>query len=187
MAHCFDNYDDPRAFQEQSIHDFIPAEVNGAVLFTSRHHDTRRLGLLISVPDMTVEESVELLLHKSPSSIEEKAQASTVAFILGHLPLALDQAAAYMESRGLSPKDFISEYRTRKRVILQEIPDQWEYQKRLEGSEIEQALTVFTTWEMSLSMIQGEDDERRAKEIFLTLAAHLNDDRRPERVLRLCY
>lgn len=182
----FDNYDDPEAFQVRSINDYIPTGVNGAILFTSRHHDTRRLGNLISVPSMTIDESLELLLHKSSSSAKEKMEASEIASILGCLPLALDQAAAYIESRGLLLGDFIWEYKARKQVILQAIPDQWEYRKMLQGSEIEKALSVFTTWEMSLSLIRGSEKERRAKERFLTLAAFLNNNKLiPERYFRV--
>ncbi len=169
----FDNYDDPTAFRKDPIDKYIPRGDKGSILFTSRHQDSQRLGHLIKVHTMTKTESIELLLHKPSNEISavEAAQASQIASMLGCLPLALDQAAGYIRSRGLSMKDFIPEYNARKQVVLQEIPSQWEYGKKLIGSagSEEQALCVFTTWEMSLDMIRGTERERRAKHRFLAL------------------
>jgi tetratricopeptide (TPR) repeat protein len=180
----FDNYDDPTAFNERLIGDYIPYGVLGSILFTSQHHDSRRLGHLIKVQNMTEEESVELLLHRSPFSMEEKARASEIAIVLGHLPLALDQAAAYIGRRGLSLQNFIAEYNARKQVILREIPAQWEYRKKLPDSEKEQALSVFTTWEMSFGMIRGPEAKKRPEHRFLTLAAFFDNKLISERYFR---
>jgi NB-ARC domain len=126
----FDNYDDPAAFQNQIVNDYVPTGANGSILFTSRHQDSGRLGHLIKVSTMTEDESIELLLHKSSFSVEEKAEASKIALMLGYLPLALDQAASYISSRGVYLKNFISEYHERKQVVLREIPAQWKYRKK---------------------------------------------------------
>jgi tetratricopeptide (TPR) repeat protein len=133
---------------------------------------------------MTEEESVKLLLHKPSFSEGERVEAAKIAFNLGHLALALDQAASYISTRGLPLKNFMSEYNARKTKVLQEIPAHWEYWKRLESSEVEQALSVFTTWELSLGMIGGTEKEKRAKHRFLTLVAFFDNKLISERYFR---
>jgi hypothetical protein len=130
---------------------------------------------------MTEEGSVKLLLHKPSFSDVERVEAAKIVFNLGYLALALDQAASYISSRGLPLKNFMSEYNARKKKVLQEIPAHWEYRKRSDSSEVEQALSVFTTWEMSQGMIGGTEKENRAKHRFLTLAAFFDNKRISER------
>jgi tetratricopeptide (TPR) repeat protein len=134
---------------------------------------------------MTEEESVKLLLHTPSFSEGERFEAAKIAFHLGYLALALDQAASYIGSRGLSLKSFMSQYDARKQKILQETPDHWEYRKKLGSSEAEQALSVFTTWEMSLGMIGGTEKEKTAKHRFLTLAAFFDNELISERYFRI--
>jgi tetratricopeptide (TPR) repeat protein len=124
---------------------------------------------------MTEEQSSELLFQRPSTNAEESSDASRIASMLGHLALALDQAAAYIRSRGLSLRNFITEYTARKQRVLEEIPDQWEYCRKMADSGAEQALSVFTPWEMSLDMISGNREEREAKERFLTLAAFFDN------------
>jgi NB-ARC domain len=173
----FDSYDNPLAFQKKPIEEYIPRGKNGAILFTSRHQTTARLGTHVPIRNMTQSESVELLLNKKLRDLdeEEKRKALSVVLMLGHLPLALDQAAAYISVRQSSLDRFISEYKARRRKVLSEIPDQWEYLKRIGGSEERnRAVSVFTTWELSLQMIQGSPSEQQHKETFLTLVAFFN-------------
>ena len=49
----FDNFDDPSAFQGRDIKEYFPHGENGAILFTSRHGDVKRLGQAISITDVT--------------------------------------------------------------------------------------------------------------------------------------
>ena len=123
----FDNYDNPRAFQSHSIRDYLPSGRNGRILFTSRHQDSARLGHSIDASTMTENESVELLLHKLPLSEDKFTHGRKIVSTLGHLALAIDQAGAYIRARSLNLKEFIQHYHDRKEVVLQEIPDDWEY------------------------------------------------------------
>lgn len=56
----FDNYDHPSLFKNGL--DFLPQTKNCNVLFTSRHHGSKRLGEVIPLTAMTNEEDAELLL-----------------------------------------------------------------------------------------------------------------------------
>jgi tetratricopeptide (TPR) repeat protein len=180
----FDNYDNPGAFTSRPIRDFIPISETGYILFTSRHEDSSRLGRCISLSRMTEDESVDLLLQGSASTPKENSEGVEIAATLGNLALALDQAGAYIRSRELPLNQFVAHYKKRKRAVLEEIPDEWEYRRNKENSNKEQCLSAFTTWEMSLDLIKGSPKEKRQKVDFLTLAAFLDPQYISERYFR---
>jgi tetratricopeptide (TPR) repeat protein len=170
----FDNYDNPGAFASRTIREYIPIGKEGRVLFASRHEDSSRLGHSVNLSRMTENESVELLLQRPASTLQERSEGVEVATTLGYLGLALDQAGAYIRSRELPLNQFVEHYKRRKKIVLEEIPDEWEYRRKREDSDIELRLSVFTTWEMSLDLIKGSPKEREQKIHFLTLTAFLN-------------
>ena len=167
----FDNYDNPQAFPIHSIRDYVPSGKNGRILFTSRHQDTARLGHKIDASTMTEQESLELLLQRPPRDEDESIHGRRIASKLGYLALALDQASAYIRARSLDLKEFIRHYDNRKEIVLQEIPDEWEYSRAIDDEEKETRLRIFTTWELSFKQISGSEHEVENKEHFLTLAA----------------
>lgn len=74
---------------------------------------------------MSKEESVELLLQSPASTPKENSEGIEVAATLGHLALALDQAGAYIRSRGLPLNQFVAHYQKRKKAVLEEVPDEY--------------------------------------------------------------
>lgn len=166
-----DNHDNPKAFQPSSIHRYIPGGKEGRILFTSRHKDSARLGHKIEVSGMTKDESLKVLLQRSPQNDEESLHGGDIAATLGYHVLALDQAGSYLRSRRLKLCDFVSHYHKRKEVILKAIPDEWEYRRVISDEEKETSLNIFTTWELSFEQINGHEEEIRQKEHFLSLAA----------------
>ena len=167
----FDNYDNPQAFQDHSIRNYVPGGKSGRILFTSRHRDSTRLGHKVDASTMTENESLKLLLQRLPLHEDELIYGRKVVSTLGYLALALDQAGAYIRARSLDLKEFIQHYHDRKEVVLQEIPDQWEYSRAVDDEEREIRLRIFTTWELSFKQISGQKAEVQDKEHFLTLAA----------------
>ena len=177
----FDNYDNPKAFTSQAIRDYIPCQ-GGHILFTSRHKDSSRLGCCVDISRMTEGESVELLLQATSTS--ETSEAVEVAATLGYLALALDQAGAYIRARGLRLSQFIAHYKRRKKIVLEEIPDEWEY-RNFQTPENERLLSAFTTWEMSLDLIKGTSKKEEEQKVhFLTLASFLDPYQISERYFR---
>ena len=169
-----DNYDNPQAFSARSIKEYIPLTgKNGHVLITSRHRDSARLGQEIVVSSMTEDESVNLLLRRAARG-NEAPECAVIARSLGYLPLALDQAGSYIRARDLQLQDFISRYEERKKSILSETPEQWEYRRSI-NEEPEEYLSVFTTWELSFEQLSGDNREKGYKEHFLTLAAFFDN------------
>ena len=180
----FDNYDNPRAFHGHSIRDYLPSGRSGRILFTSRHQDSARLGHKIDVSTMTENESLQLLLQRPPLNEAESMHARKIVSTLGHLALAIDQAGAYVRARSLDLKDFIQHYHDRKEVVLQEIPDEWEYSRAIDDEQMETRLRILTTWELSFKQISGQEREVQDKEHFLTLAAFFHAGNVSERYLQ---
>ena len=167
----FDNYDNPQAFQGNSIRKYLPGGRRGRTLFTSRHQDTARLGHKIDVSTMTENESLELLLQRPALNEYESTHGRKIVSTLGHLALAIDQARAYIRARSLDLKEFMQHYHDRKEIVLQEIPDEWEYSRVIDDEQRETQLRIFTTWGLSFKQIPGQEREVQDKEHFLTLAA----------------
>ena len=177
----FDNYDVPQAFQDPSIRDYVPSGKSGRILFTSRHQHTERLGHKIDVSAMTEDESLKVLLRRLPCNKDESIHGHEIVSALGFLALALDQAGAYIRARSLDLKAFIQHYDDRRKVVLEEIPDEWEYKRAIGGEELETRLRIFTTWELSFEQISGPKQEVEDKEHFLTLAAFFDAGKISER------
>jgi tetratricopeptide (TPR) repeat protein len=122
---------------------------------------------------MSEDECLDLLFSRSEleSNDENISDAKSVVAQLWYLPLAVDQAGAYISAQNLSMSLFAKHFQERKAHILRYTPSLTEYRKKLNDSDAETALNVFTTLELSLQGICGSDDSREAIEDFLTLSA----------------
>jgi tetratricopeptide (TPR) repeat protein len=171
----FDNYDRPD--EVLRISSYFPQSSFGNIIVTSRHADSKRLGNTIQVTGMTEDESIDLIFARSEleRTRENVCEAKAVVGQLGYLPLAVDQAGAYISAQSLSMSLFSKHYKERKANILKYTPSLTEYRKKLNGSDAETALNVFTTLELSLQAIPGSTDTRAAIEDFLTLSAFYNN------------
>lgn len=165
----------------------------GHVIFTSRNRQLDRLGHLMEIPAMSGSEGVNLLLRRSNAvDIQQYFPiASNIVKRLGGLPLAIDQAAAYIQYQHL-PLDhlgeFLTSYETKSQTILSHIPaNSWEYRLTHGHGKEEQnrALSAFTTWEMSLEQLSTQnsfcfDDMTH----FLSLSAYFNPSKIEEFLFR---
>jgi tetratricopeptide (TPR) repeat protein len=167
----FDNYDQPSEFR--NITTYIPQGETGSILFTSRHADSERLGITIKVMRMTEDEGLELLLRQSKleRNDDNSIEGKEIVEKLGYLPLAIDQAGAYISTRKLPLRLFTKHYNERKEAVLKYTPSLWEYWKRLGEDEDETLLSVFTTWELSFQQISKSEDKQTMISHFLTLSA----------------
>ncbi|KAI9859671.1 MAG: hypothetical protein M1813_006602 [Trichoglossum hirsutum] len=167
----FDNYDQPREFRNIAAH--FPHGEAGEILITSRHTDSERLGVAIRVIQMTENEGLELLLRqcKLERNDDNTIEGRKIIQKLGYLPLAIDQAGAYINTRKLPLSLFTKQYDERREVILNHTPSLWEYRKRLGEGKDETLLSVFTTWELSFQQIGKNEDDRIMISHFLTLSA----------------
>ncbi len=175
----FDNYDSPADFA--GVKDFIPTAGSVHVLFTSRYRDLARLGKVMTIPPLLPVEEIQLLLRVFEKS--DIAKHATIAHDivdrLGHLALAIDQAASWIQYRRLTIGqlgEFLRAYELEREKILNFIPkDFWEYGSATSQGDAErQSLSAFTTWEMSFQQLCGaipghEEDAAH----FFTVSAFL--------------
>jgi tetratricopeptide (TPR) repeat protein len=170
----FDNFDDPMSFSNKSIKQYFPRGGQGSVLITGRHEEAKSLGQHIDVSTMSDEEALELLFRRTQvdQSDPNLQEGKKIIRRLGLHALAIDQAGAYISARGLDINLYLIHYDNRRKKVLSEAPDLWDYNRPLKNSpETATKLTVFTTWELSFDLITGDDTTRKDKEHILTLVA----------------
>ncbi|KAH6962793.1 hypothetical protein DER45DRAFT_99229 [Fusarium avenaceum] len=109
-----DNADDPSLlFGPGSLESHFPSGSRGSILFTTR---TSEVTNLLDIPSlatfrieaMSPQEAADLMgTRLSTSQMEDVENLQALLELLCHLPLALKQAAAYMQLHRLRPKDYI--------------------------------------------------------------------------------
>jgi tetratricopeptide (TPR) repeat protein len=109
-----DNVDDP-----ELLASLCPDGARGSFLVTSR---SARLGLsgeAVEIPPLDPDDSIALLLRASPRSSDddEREAAASISALVGDLPLALDQAAAFMEHTQTTPREYLAMYTTEGEVM----------------------------------------------------------------------
>lgn len=108
----FDNAEDP-----DDLARFIPQGA-GHVLVTSRNQDWAKLYDHIEVDVFSREESIQLLTRRCP--MLRPADAARVAEELGDLPLAIEQAGAWLETTGMPVDTYLGLLRTEITRLLAE-------------------------------------------------------------------
>jgi CO dehydrogenase nickel-insertion accessory protein CooC1 len=97
----FDNADDPKQLEP-----YLPTG-SGHVLITSRNQAWGHAAEPLEVDVFTRDESVAHLLRHVPEL--DPADAKSVADALGHLPLAVEQASAWLEQTGMPARAYIEQ------------------------------------------------------------------------------
>lgn len=121
----FDNVEEPTLLKA-----FLPPARQGAILITTRLRALDGLASLIEVPLLSLQEGRSLLLSRSQCtdsatntlSPQQLAQATSIVEMMGRLPLALDQAGAYIEHTGCSLNDYLYLFERYRRQLLDERP-----------------------------------------------------------------
>lgn len=112
----------------------LPARRQGALLLTTRRQTSGPLVKSLELPPMSREESVMLLLRRagqlplSDAHTDENQEAlpalsiepsaSALVTLLEGLPLALDQAGAYIEETGCSVADYLERCHNQRKQVL---------------------------------------------------------------------
>jgi hypothetical protein len=139
----FDNLDDLESFD---IREFIPKVSFGHILITSRRQHAARLGTPIDVDVMNDGDALDLLYKCSrvPKGRDE-SKARELIGVLGNLPLAIDQAGAYIADGFMEFEDYLLAFETGHRDLLSTKPPAsiWDYEH-----------TVYTTWEISVKKVE---------------------------------
>jgi tetratricopeptide (TPR) repeat protein len=117
---------------------------------------------VLEVDPLSRPESVALLRERIPDITD--TAADELAELVGDLPLALEQAAGYVESTGVSVADYLGLFRTRRAAML------------AEGTVVGYEYTLATAWDMSFQRVAAE---RPAALDLLTMCAYLAPDAIP--------
>ncbi|MDN3359126.1 FxSxx-COOH system tetratricopeptide repeat protein [Actinomadura sp. DC4] len=106
----FDNADDPKAVKR-----YLPGG-DGHVLITSRNKAWSRVATPLEIDVFTIGESVEHLMRRVPGL--SAANALDLGTALGFLPLAVEQAAAWLETTGVPAETYLEMLQTQTAEIL---------------------------------------------------------------------
>lgn len=129
----FDNVDDPGW-----LGPFLPSAVHGDVVITSRNAAWRRLAHPVVVPPMARREAMTYVAARSGDP--DRHGADALSDLLGDLPLALEQACAYIEQTGMAVQDYVRLFRRHRTTLLMR--------------EIADGPTVATTWGLAFDRLR---------------------------------
>ncbi|GCE07842.1 tetratricopeptide repeat protein [Dictyobacter aurantiacus] len=164
-----DNVDDLALIQP-----FLPIWGNGDILLTTRANAVGTIPLSFAIDTMGLAESTHFLLQRARRlesvSPEETDEATNIAIELGQFPLALDQAAAYIEETGCSFHDYRLLYQQHRYMLL----------ARRGRQATSYHEPVATTWSLSLQQVKQTNP---AAAMLLELCAFLAPDAIPEELL----
>jgi tetratricopeptide (TPR) repeat protein/tRNA A-37 threonylcarbamoyl transferase component Bud32 len=159
----FDNAPNPDALRA-----YLPRFHTGHILVTSRHRSWRALAASLPVEVLDRHEATEFLLKRTDSGDETAAAALSEE--LGRLPLALEEAAAYIEATGRSLGTYLPLLRDHQPDVLFGEPLTPDHPGSLR-----------TAWELSFRQI--EDEAPEASDL-LRLCAYLAPDDVPLALIR---
>jgi TIR domain/Transposase IS116/IS110/IS902 family len=94
----------------------LPPGAGGHVLVTSRWSAWGRQAMPLRVDVLTREESIAFLSERTGA--DDQAALNALAELLGDLPLALEEAAAYLEETGVGLGEYLELVRGRARELL---------------------------------------------------------------------
>ena len=111
-----DNLDDPR-----DVVAFLPVGEHGHVLITARRPVLAELGIprALEVGVLDTDEAVRFLRTRSGRDGAEDAVLAELVTELGNLPLALEQAAAYIAETNASVATYLIAFRKRRVALLE--------------------------------------------------------------------
>jgi Tfp pilus assembly protein PilF len=152
----FDN-----AVDAPSISDYIPHSHAGHIIVTSRDPNWKGLAKSLSVSPLPMAEAIQFLLKRADQ--QDEAAAKALAEALGRLPLALEQASAYMETSGCAMPRYLKLFEERQREMLQRGNLSTAYPD-----------TVATTWSLSFQNVESKNPA--AAELLRLCAFFASDD-----------
>jgi tetratricopeptide (TPR) repeat protein len=162
------------------VDDFLPEVAPGHVLLTTRAQAHGTLANGLAVQEMEPAEGALLLLRRAKvlagdATLEQAPGADRTAALelakeLGGLPLALDQAGAYIEETGCGIEGYRQRYQRQQTTLL----------KRRGKLVTDHPEPVATTWLLSFTKVE---ELNRAAADLLRLCAFMHADAIPEELL----
>jgi tetratricopeptide (TPR) repeat protein len=164
----------------EMLADFLPIHSSGDVLLTTRLQALGTLAQSIEVEKMGQDEGVMFLLRRTKLltsgaeldqlTQEPQAQAIEIVTALDGLPLALDQAGAYIEETRCSLAHYLDLYGTSRKELL----------RRRGRLPVDHPDSVAITWSISFQKVEHES---LAAADLLHLLAFLDPEAIPEEII----
>ncbi|WP_416901935.1 tetratricopeptide repeat protein [Micromonospora echinospora] len=146
-----------------------PGTAGGRVLVTTRRRDAALAAQgrrVVDVGLFTPEEAHQYLREKLGDDSALLDEPEELAADLGHLPLALAQAAAYLLDRGLTCAGYRRRFAERRRKLADLVPE-------TEALPDDQTATIAVTWSLSIDAADRLAPAGQARPL-LRLASFLN-------------
>jgi tetratricopeptide (TPR) repeat protein len=158
-------FDDARGVAD--VRNYIPQSHLGHIIITSRDVRWGSTAHKIEVKVLPRQNSVEFLLRRTGQ--QDETSGMELAAELGDLPLALEQAGAYIEATGISLADYLRLFRTRRQELWGEEQPPPDYPD-----------TIATTWLLSFREVKQSS---QAAADLMNLSAFLAPDAIPQWLL----
>jgi tetratricopeptide (TPR) repeat protein len=155
----FDNAHEP-----EDLNGYLPLTGKGDVIITSRNPNWGGTAKALPVDVFSRDESIDFLQSRTG----QKDGADALAGALGDLPLALEQAGAYIQETGVSLSAYLKLFQERQKELLSR------------GKPDAYPDTVATTWDLSF---QKASEEVPASADLLNLCSFLAPDNIPKSLL----
>ncbi|MEM9265723.1 MAG: tetratricopeptide repeat protein [Cyanobacteria bacterium P01_F01_bin.13] len=174
-----DNADKP-----ENLAQFRPRQGQGHIVLTSRAQTFDNFGIArpISLLKMSASEAVTFLFKRSgreANTITEQEAAKILANELGYLPLALEQASAFILRRKLRFNTYLNQYRKQRLKLLErQLPTMGNEQQI--GDASQPLRPVQTTWQLNFDAVQNDNP---ASAELLKLSAFVAPDIIPYELL----
>lgn len=162
------------------IHELLPPRLPGHILLTARTQITGPFARRVELDPLTAEEGTLLLLRRCgqvhlDARLEELSAsqwqlARQLSTLFDGLPLALDQAGAYIEETGCSLSHYLHAYQSMQKGLL----------SRRGTTGADHPASVFTTFSLTLERLA---QEHPLAVDLLRLCAFLHPDAIPEELL----
>ncbi len=145
-----DNVESPELMRR-----YLPEHPTGSVLVTTRRQSWGRLAATLAVDAFQEREAVSFLLNRSEE--QDRESATALARALGNLPLALEEAAAYIETTGRTLNSYLRLFESHHDALMASSRPPDDYNQ-----------TLRTTLSVSLQKVQEEEGD--AARLLQTLA-----------------
>lgn len=156
------------------VNNFIPTGSKGHILLTTRAQATGPIAENIEIEKMTTDEGASFLLRRAKlidkATEEDHNKARELSEIMDGLPLALDQAGAYIEETQCGLSQYLDLYHKRRAELL----------KRRGGFATGHPESVTTTFSLSFEKV-GQANFAAVE--LLHLCAFLHPDDIPEEII----
>ena len=142
-------YDNVNCYNE--IERYLPKGNAGSILITSRDNNWKMIGNVISVDVFTPQEAINFIRNRTSS--DDLLGVEILSKRLGFLPLAIEQAVAYILNNSLSFLDYVELFEKYKLKLFD-----------LESSKpLNYAYTVTITSRLSINKINNESSVQMLK------------------------